>query len=90
MNKTLSATKARENFFQLISEANQPGHQITITVDGEAKIVMISADDFAGWQETLEIIQDKNLMKGIAIALNDLKKGKVITEKEFTKKYNLN
>lgn len=86
MNKVVSATKARQNLFKLLEEAEKPGASVTITVDGAAKVVMVSAEEFAGWQETLEVMSDPNLMKGIQAGLKDLKAGKIYSESEMLKK----
>lgn len=87
MTKTLPATKVRQQFFRLVEEAEKPGHSITITVAGEPKVVMMSAEDFEGWQETLEIMADKKLMQDIKKALQEIKKGKVHSEAEVLKMF---
>lgn len=86
MNTTLPATKARQQFFKVIAAAEQPGHAITLTVNGEPKIVMMSVEDFEGWQETLEIMSDKKLMEGIR---QGLKGKKTFTESAVKKKLGL-
>ncbi len=85
MNLSISATKARQSFFKLIENTERPGASITITIDGQPKVVMMSLEDFEGWQETLEVIGDKHLMKGIKQALREIEKGKVISEAKVKK-----
>jgi len=41
--------------------------------------VMMSAEDFEGWLETLEIMSDENLVKGIKEGLRDIKNKKLYT-----------
>jgi prevent-host-death family protein len=65
MNKTVSATHARKNFFQLLKLAAKPGSSITITLEGTGPIVMMSQEEFEGWQETLDIMSDPELMSDI-------------------------
>lgn len=89
MTTTLPATKARKQFFKLIKAADQPGTTITITVEGEPKVVMMSVEEFEGWQETLEILTDRKLTRNIKEALTDLKKGKVYSFEEVKKKLKL-
>ena len=86
MKSTLTATAARQQFFKLIEAAGNPGRTFTITMEGEPKIVMMSVEDFEGWQETLEIMSDKKLMKGIR---EGLKGKKVYSEAEMKKKLGL-
>lgn len=82
---TLPATKARKQFFKLIESTEQPGAMVTITVEGEPKVVMMSVEDFEGWQETLEIMQEPDVVKGIKKGMEDLKKRKVFSNKEVKK-----
>ena len=87
MNITMAATKLRKNLFKLIEQVEKPGNTITITVDGEPKIIMMSVEDYEGWVETLEIMSDKELMKGIEEGMKDLKEGRFYTEEEFYGKF---
>ncbi|MEK7528518.1 MAG: type II toxin-antitoxin system Phd/YefM family antitoxin [Patescibacteria group bacterium] len=86
MNMAITATKARQNFFQLIEKADKPGASVTITIDGNPRVVMMPLEDFEGWQETLEIMSDKKLMKGIKEALTGKK---TYTEADIKKEFNI-
>lgn len=85
----LSATNARRDFFKLIEMAQQPGRQITITVDGEPKVTMLSYDDYEGLIETLEIMSDPEAVKGIKEGLDDLKHGRMRKWEDVKKELNL-
>lgn len=89
MNITLPATKVRQSFFTLIEKAERPGASVTITLGGEPKVVMMSLEDFEGWQETLEIMSDKCLMRGVRKSLRDVAKKKFYSEKDVKKKLHL-
>ena len=86
MQSTTSATKARKNFFHLIEQAGSPGASVTITVDGEPRIVMMSSDEFEGWKESLEIMADKKLMKSIR---EGLKGKKIYSHDEIKKEFGI-
>lgn len=73
---TIPATKARKNFFKLIDENSKPGRSTFISVDGVPKVVMMSAEDFEGWMETLEIMSDPKLMKELEESKKEFKEGK--------------
>ncbi len=63
---TLPASEARKNIFKIIGEAQKSGAYYTITEKGRPKVVIMSADEFESWQETLEVIRDfPNLKKDI-------------------------
>lgn len=85
MNYSITATAARKQFFKLLQDIQCPGSSVTISLAGEPKVVMMSLEDFAAWQETLEIIGDKELMKGIKDGLRDLSEGKVYSDSEIRK-----
>ena len=76
--KSTTATNARKNLFLLIEQASRPGASVTITLEGLPKVVMMSVDEFEGWQETLEIMSDPELVKEIRAAKQE--KGTVTLE----------
>lgn len=75
---TLPANEARTNFYQILNEAENKLQQFTITLRGKAKAVIMSIEEFSGWQETLEIISNKSLVQS-------LKKG-LISKKQYSQK----
>ena len=82
--KTITITEARNNIFELAKQAQRPGAYFTLTENGRPKIVIMSANEFESWAETLEVIKDfPNLKKDIAEAESDLKKGLCITLDEY-------
>ncbi len=85
----LSATNARRDFFKLIQMAQQPGSQITITVDGEPKVTMLSYDDYEGLMETLEIMSDPELVKGIKQGIKEMNQGLGRPWEEVKKELNI-
>ncbi len=76
MIKTLSITKARENFPTIVNNAKNKFDQYVITVNGEPAAVIISADQYDSMKETDEILADKELMKAIRQGEKELKEGK--------------
>jgi prevent-host-death family protein len=71
MTKNMTATEARRDFFQLLATAEKPGMAVAITHEGHPKVIVMSFDEFEGWQETLEIISDRSLMKEIREAIQE-------------------
>lgn len=71
--KTVSATDARSHFFDLIEQAGKPGSFIAIKHRDLPDVVLMSIDEFEGWQETLEIMSDHELMKDIRLAMRERK-----------------
>ncbi len=80
IKKILSLTEARKNIFQIIEDIEKNGAYYTLTERGRAKAVIMPAQDFESWQETLEVIKDfPDLEKTIKESDKDLKANKAIT-----------
>lgn len=65
MNKTITATEARKYFFKILEIAGRPGSTVTVTLQGHPPVVLLSQEEFDGWQETMEIMSDPKMMKDI-------------------------
>ena len=55
---TLSISAARKKIFQIAEEVQKPYIHYTLTEKGRPYIVIMSADEFESWQETLEVMQE--------------------------------
>lgn len=87
INKTLSITDARSKIFTLTKKVQQPGTFFTLTEKGRAKAVVMSAEEFESWRETLEVRRAfPDLSKDIAAARRDYKKGNYITLEDLLAK----
>jgi len=82
---TLPANEARTNFYKILDEVNDKLCQVTVTLRGKTKAVIMSAEEFASWQETLEIMTDKKLRKEIKKGWQEIKAGKGIRERQANK-----
>lgn len=85
---TLSITEARNNFFKITDKVQKSGDVFTLTERGKPKVVVMSVDEFDSWQETLEIMNDVDLMKDIKEVKKDFKKGNYVTLEEVLLKEN--
>ena len=52
---SLSLTEARKNIFKLADEVQKGSKHYYLTEKGRAKAVLMSADEFDSWQETLAV-----------------------------------
>lgn len=86
---TVSATQARANLYDLIDKVALSGKQVAITNKGETKAVLISPEELASWEATLDVMSDAKLVKGIKKGMEDIKKGRVIPWEEVKKKAGL-
>ena len=74
----MTATEARKKFYAVIDAAEHPGVSVVITHDGLPKVVVMSFEEFEGWQETMEILSDldASLDKDIRDGIKEMKSGK--------------
>ncbi len=90
LSGTLPANIARANFYQILEEVGDNLRRFIITHRGKTRAVVMPIEDVEAWEETLEILSDKKLMRDIKKSQIDYKKGNFITLDNLTKKYNIN
>lgn len=84
---TLSITEARKQIFRIAENAQKSGNYYTLTEKGRPKVVLMSAEEFDSWRETIEVMHEfPNLKKDIDEARKDYKKGNYITLDELLAK----
>ncbi len=85
LDSTLSASKARSNFYTLLNEVSEKSRRFTITLRGGAKAVVMPPEEVEAWEETLEIMSNKKLAASIKRAEKELREGKMIPEDKLLK-----
>ena len=89
MTHTLPLTKAREELTLLVKNAKTKLDKYIITVNGTPAAVIMSVAEFESWQETNEILADKELMKAIKIGEKQINAGKGIPWEKVKKELHL-
>lgn len=74
----IAAADARYSFFEILEKVAKLRQIFTITKRGTAKAVIMSADEFEEWAETLELMANPKTVKGIKKGLKELKTGKFV------------
>jgi antitoxin YefM len=72
--KVLSLSEVKMKLSKLIDELNATDEEIVITKNGAPAAVLVTAEDFAGWQETRTIMSDASLMAEIRDGIKALKR----------------
>jgi len=75
--KTLPLTEARKDLSKIVDEVSNVHEHVTITRQGKPAAVVMSADEFESWQETMEIMADPKAMAAIRRGEKDIKAGRV-------------
>jgi prevent-host-death family protein len=77
----------RGRFIKITEDVQKPGRYYTLTEKGKAKAVVMSAEEFESWQETVEVATEfPELAKYAAEAEREYKKGDFITLEELMEK----
>lgn len=78
--KTLPISEARRKIFDIAEDVQRPNIYYTLTEKGRPKAVILSADEFESWVETLEVMQDfPDLKKDIDETHEDFRTGRYQT-----------
>lgn len=73
--ETVSVTEMRPRLSELLARAHEQFDRFVITRRGRAEAVLLSAEEFDGLLETLEILSDKALVKRLVEADEELSSG---------------
>lgn len=74
--KSLPLSEVKMKLSKIVDSVSKTDSEITITKNGRAAAVLISADAFESWKETIEILSDMEMMTDIKKGLGRLKKTK--------------
>ena len=74
---TLTATAVRQNFFKLMEKVYKKSTPLSITMNGLPRVTVIPTEEYESWQETMEIMSDKKLMRDIRRAEKQVAEGKL-------------
>ncbi|MBI2035922.1 MAG: type II toxin-antitoxin system Phd/YefM family antitoxin [Candidatus Liptonbacteria bacterium] len=85
---TLPISEARKRIFAIAKDVQKPSQHYTLTDKGIPKAVILSAEEFESWVETLEVLQDfPDLIKDVREAERQYKNGEYKTWKEIKRVY---
>jgi len=82
---TISASKARSNFYTLLDNVSNKFKRYVITRRGDAKVVLMHPDEVASWEETMDILADRKLVADIIKSEKELMSKKTISEDKLLK-----
>lgn len=73
--ETLSLTELRPRLSELIDRARDVFDRFVITRRGKPEAVLLSADDYEGLLETLDILSDQDLVRRLVKAEEEITRG---------------
>ncbi len=75
---TLPLTEAKTHLSQLVTRVEREHDRVAVTRNGHLAAVLISGDELAGLEETLDILSDPDLMASLHISRQQAAKGDLI------------
>ena len=79
MTKYITATQARKNLFKLMELLQTPGVTVMVTHQDKPPVVMMSASEWEGWMETLDVLSNPEEAEDLREALREYKSGTMET-----------
>lgn len=87
MSDVLPLAEVKAKFSEMVDRVEQQHDRITVTRNGRPAAVLISADDLAALEDTLDLLSDPVAMADIAQARRDVVAGKTFSADEIRAKY---
>lgn len=88
--QNLTVSQARDNLYGLIDEVGLKLRSFIISHHGKPTAVVMPVEDLESWDETLEIMSNKKLMRAIAQGKREYKQGKTHKYEDVIKELGLN
>jgi antitoxin YefM len=79
----LPFTEARNHLSELIEEVRRTHERVAITRHGHTVAVLISPDDLAALEETLDVLSSPEMMRQLAESLGAIEAGDVLDGDEL-------
>ncbi len=87
MSDVLPLAEVKAKFSEMVDRVEHQHDRITVTRNGRPAAVLMSADDLAALEDTLELLSDPTAMADIAQARRDIAAGNVVSAAELRAKY---
>ena len=83
MNNLISISDARANLPKLVTQVGDTFGRVVITVNGQPKATLISAEELESLEETAEVLAIPHIKADIKKSREQIKKGKYILLSEL-------
>ncbi len=86
MVNSISIGELRAQLSEVVERVHKNSDCCVVTHHGKPKVVMMNIDDYEGLMETIEIMSDKKLVRGLRQAEKEMKAGKGVPLEEVHKR----
>lgn len=87
MSDVLPLAQVKAKFSEMVDRVERQHDRITVTRNGRPAAVLMSADDLAALEDTLELLSDPTAMAEIQQARRDVAAGNTVSGDELRAKY---
>ena len=87
MSDTLPLAEVKAKFSEMVDRVERQHDRITVTRNGRPAAVLMSPDDLASLEDTLDLLSSPAALAEIEQARKEVKAGKVATAEQLRAKY---
>lgn len=87
MSDVLPLAEVKAKFSEMIDRVEQQHERITVTRNGRPAAVLMSTEDLAALEDTLELLSDSTAMADIEQARQDVREGNTVSADDLRAKY---
>ena len=87
MSDVLPLAEVKAKFSEMVDRVEHQHDRITVTRNGRPAAVLMSADDLAALEDSLELLSDPTAMADIAQGRRDVVAGNIVSAAELRAKY---
>jgi antitoxin YefM len=87
MSETLSLATVKSKFSEMVDRVEQTHDRIIVTRNGRPAAVLISPDELASLEDTLELLSDPEAMKELAESRRAYSEGDYLTSDQLRSQY---
>jgi prevent-host-death family protein len=87
MSDTLPLAEVKAKLSEMVDRVEQQHDRITVTRNGRPAAVLMSPEDLASLEDTLELVSNPTALADIEQARHEAKSGKLLTAEQLRAKY---
>jgi prevent-host-death family protein len=87
MSETLPLAEIKAHLSEIVDRIEREHERIVLTRNGKPAAVLLSPDDLAALEDTLELLSDPSAMSEIRRAQGELRRGRYVSADELRAKY---
>ncbi len=87
MPETLPLAEIKAHLSEIVDRVEREHERIVLTRNGRPAAVIMSPEDLESLEDTLDLLSDPAAMRGVDIARQELREGRVVAADQLRAKY---